>query len=64
MILFLRRCGDEGKPFYTVEVQNRNVVQVRGMENKAATPEVQKFMDVWERRVLRGLDAEDGMAAA
>ena len=64
MILFLRRCADEGKPFYTVEVQGREVVQVRGMENKEATPEVRKFMDLWEKRVLRGLDAEDGMEVA
>lgn len=64
MILFLRRCADEGKPFYTVEVRGREVVQVRGMENKDATPEVRKFMDLWERRVLRGLDAEDGMEVA
>ena len=40
------------------------MVQVRGMENKDATPEVRKFMDLWERRVLRGLDAEDGMEVA
>lgn len=64
IILFLRRCADEGKPFYTVEVRGREVVQVRGMENKEATPEVQKFMDLWEKRVLRGLDAEDGMEIA
>lgn len=53
MILFLRRCKDEGKPFYTVEVRGRKVVQVRGMENKDATPEVRKFMDRWERQVLQ-----------
>lgn len=58
MILFLRRCEDEGKPFYTVEVQGRKVVQVRGMENKEATPKVRKFMDIWERRVLQGREME------
>lgn len=64
MILFLRRCEDEGKPFYTVEVRGRKAVQVRGMENKEATPEVRKFMDLWEKRVLRGLDVESDMEMA
>lgn len=58
MILFLRRCEDVDKPFFTVEVQHRKVVQVRGNCNAAPTPEVRKFMDVWERRVLRGCDIE------
>lgn len=54
MILFLRRCEDVDKPYFTVEVQGRKVAQVRGMENKAAPPEVKRFMDSWEKRVLQG----------
>lgn len=54
MILFLRRCEDADKPYFTVEVRSRKVTQVRGMENKAAPPEVQRFMDIWEQRVLQG----------
>lgn len=53
MILFLRRCEDADKPYFTVEAQSRKVTQVRGMENKAAPPEVQRFMDIWEKRVLQ-----------
>lgn len=64
MILFLRRCKDEGKPFYTVEVRGRKVVQVRGMENRDATPKVQKFMALWERRVLQGRNLENDMENA
>lgn len=52
LILFLRQCEDENKPFYTVEVRNGAVVQVRGMQNCTATPEVAQFMERWERQVL------------
>lgn len=54
LILFLRRCEDESKPFYTVEVRGGEVTQVRGMQNCPATPEVEQFMARWERQVLRG----------
>lgn len=53
VILFLRQCEDISKPFYTVEVRGREVVQVRGQHNGAPTPEVKTFMAQWERKVLR-----------
>lgn len=52
LILFLRKCSDETKPFYTVEVRDQKVVQVRGMKNCAMTPEVQDFITAWEQQVL------------
>lgn len=58
MILFLRRCEDISKPFYTVEVCHRRAVQVRGMQNAGMTPEVKQFMDRWERQVLQGQEFE------
>lgn len=58
LILFLRRCEDESKPFYTVEIRGGEVTQVRGMQNCPATPEVEQFMARWERQVLRGQDLE------
>lgn len=51
-ILFLRRCEEVDKPFYTVEVRNRKAVQVRGMQNADMTPEVKRFMNRWEKQVL------------
>lgn len=60
VILFLRRCEDIDKPFYTVEVRGGKIVQLRGMSNCTATSEVEKFMDKWERQVLR----RQGMADA
>ena len=53
VILFLRQCEDLDKPFYTVEVRGKKIAQVRGMRNCDPTPEVEKFMDKWEREVLR-----------
>lgn len=52
IILFLRRCSEEKKPFYTIEVHDRRVVQVRGMKNCRATPEVNRFMERWGKEVL------------
>lgn len=53
LILFLRHCDSPEKPFYTVEVRNRKVEQVRGYKNEAPTPEVTSFMSAWERQVLQ-----------
>lgn len=58
MILFLRRCENLSKPFYTVEVCHQRAVQVRGMQNADMTPEVKRFMNRWERQVLRGQEFE------
>lgn len=52
VILFLRRCSDPLKPFFTIEVRGRQIVQVRGMKNCSATPDVDKFIKAWEQRVL------------
>ena len=55
IILFLRKCSDDSKPFYTVEVRNQKAVQVRGEGNCAMTPEVKSFIAAWEQRVLSAL---------
>ncbi len=59
MILFLRQCTDETKPFYTIEVRGREIIQVRGVGNSLPTPEVQSFINHWQRQVL----CKQGMAA-
>lgn len=53
LILFLRHCDTPEKPFYTVEVRNRKVEQVRGYGNADPTPEVNNFMSAWEHQVLQ-----------
>ena len=53
MILFLRKCDEESAPFYTIEVRDKKVTQARGMCNADVTPEVKRFLDRWEKKVLR-----------
>lgn len=53
IILFLRQTAQLDKPFYTLEIRDRKVVQARTMKNDPATPEVQQFIDTWERQVLQ-----------
>ncbi len=52
IILFLRKCSDESKPFYTIEVRNWKAVQVRGIGNCGMTDEVKAFISAWEQKVL------------
>lgn len=49
-ILFLRQEKEADKPFYTVEVQDKRIMQVRGAHNCAPTPEVKDFLDAWEKK--------------
>ena len=56
LILFVRRCEDIAKPFYTLELRGREVIQLRGANNAKATPEVQAFVDRWTREVLSGVN--------
>lgn len=49
-ILFIRRERQKNKPFYTVEVQGDRIIQVRGTNNCAPTPEVKDFLAAWENK--------------
>lgn len=40
----------EDKPFYTVEVHGDRIIQVRGANNCAPTPEVHDFLEAWEKK--------------
>ncbi len=53
MILFLRQCTDEAKPFYTIEIRGSKIIQVRGIGNCSMTPEVKAFVEQWRRQVLQ-----------
>lgn len=49
-ILFIRREKRKSKPFYTVEVRGDRIIQVRGANNCAPTPEVHDFLEAWEKK--------------
>lgn len=53
LILFLRKCCEKQKPYYTIEVRGRQIVQVRGIGNCPPTDEVNKFLDEFKRKVLQ-----------
>jgi hypothetical protein len=55
VILFLRRTENIKAPFFTVELRDGRVTQVRGQQNSAPTPEVQKFLELWKRKSRGGI---------
>lgn len=52
LILFIRRTDNIKEPFYTLEIQSNRVIQVQGKNHTAPTPEVEKFLKLWERKKL------------
>lgn len=52
IIVFVRRCSEPQKPYYTAEIRDGRIVQLRGLKNCQPTPEVQAFANKWERTVL------------
>ncbi len=46
-ILFVRDEAHPAEPFYTVEVRDGQIVQVRGKYNSAPTEDVEKFIDAF-----------------
>ena len=54
-IIFIRRAEAVERPFFTMEVNgNNDIVQVRGNNNRSATPEITEFVDVFKKKVLQG----------
>lgn len=47
-ILFIRKCEEPDKPFYTLEYKNGHIVQCRTYFNEERTPEITAFLDEWE----------------
>lgn len=53
IILFLRHAGKEKESFYTIEVCDGEIAQVRGLQNCEPTPEVKHFITAWKQNVLQ-----------
>jgi hypothetical protein len=53
VILFVRRTENVKEPYFTVELSDGRVAQIRGQQNGEPPPEVQKFLGLWERKKLR-----------
>ena len=52
LIVFVRRVEEPKKPYVTVEVCDGKIAQIHGDHNSKPTEEVQKFVDLWSRKVL------------
>lgn len=52
VILFIRKSDNVKEPFFTLELRGNKIIQTRGQGNGSATPEVQKFLELWERKKL------------
>lgn len=52
-ILFLRDTKKPDTPFYTIEVRDGTVAQIRGDDNCDPTPRVRLYMKAWEQMMLQ-----------
>ncbi len=55
-ILFVREKEFVNQPFYTMEVKNGTIVQVRGKNNKDMTPQVKQFVKSFTEKRLKKVD--------
>ncbi|AVK84427.1 hypothetical protein C3943_13035 [Lysinibacillus sp. B2A1] len=54
-ILFVRNIKEPDESFYTVEVKDGKVWQIRGFKNKPATEDVQAFVDEFKKQKLTNM---------
>ncbi len=52
VILFLREKKQPDIPFYTIEVMDGEVAQIRGQNNCRPTPKVESYMEIWKQEKL------------
>jgi DNA-directed RNA polymerase subunit RPC12/RpoP len=52
LIVFVRRVEEPKKPYVTLEVRDGKIAQIHGDRNSEPTEEVQKFVELWSRKVL------------
>lgn len=53
-IYFLRNIDEQKKSLVTVEVRNNKVVQSRTKNNHSINAKQEKFLNIWEQKVLKG----------
>lgn len=54
-IFFLRKVSEPDKPFYTLELQKKRVIQCRTEHNASydRKPDVKKFVDMWMEKIVK-----------
>ena len=65
-VFFIRKTEEPDKPYFTLELQDKKVIQCRTEHNKSygAEPEVFAFVDQWMKQVVSkgGKKKEDNAA--
>lgn len=51
-IFLIRKAADPDTPFYTLELQNKRVVQCRTKNNKSYEDDIKEFVDKWLAKVV------------
>lgn len=52
VVLFIRKKENPEEPFYTFEIQNKQIVQIRGFANKDPEQEIINFVNEWKKEKL------------
>ena len=54
-IFFLRKASEPDKPFYTLELQKKRVIQCRTEHNASydRNPDVKNFVDMWMEKIVK-----------
>lgn len=52
VILFIRNQNDPQKPYFTVEIKNNEVRQIRGFDDCDPSDNVRRFLDEWKKEKL------------
>jgi hypothetical protein len=55
-ILFIRKNEEIDVPYYTMEVRNNQIIQIRGKNNCSTTPEVQAFVDKFKLKMINQVE--------
>ena len=65
-IFFLRKVSEPDKPFYTLELQKKRVIQCRTEHNASydRNPDVKKFVDMWMEKVVKKGEKKKAKEAA
>lgn len=66
-IFFIRMSSDPDRPFYTLELKKKKVIQCRTLNNKSyeQDPEIKAFVDAWmEKVVMKGGNKKKAKEAA
>ena len=55
VIFFLRKANEPDKPFYTLELQKKRVIQCRTEHNASydRNPDVKNFVDMWMEKIVK-----------